>query len=495
MAAAAIVIRCATASPRVWNTLRSAERQTERPEIVLAADPSTPPAMLTWLRAVAESRGHTCVVAASERPAAVKNAGIHATTAPFVACVDAGCELHPTFLARTMGPLDDATTAAATTWVEWVGPGPRVTVDELPPVTLAACLANSDAVGDAVLVRRSDWLNAGGYDESLPSLDGLDMWLRLLSQGRSIAMVAEPLTSYTVDRGALYRAAWNGDLRASAMSLVLAKHRALYDEHVAGVLAEREARLLPMAHRFHPLLARRDAALAESHRARAREHDLLGGQAISVATAQPGGDNRATPLARDWGFSRGTPVDRYYINGFLESCAADVRGIVLDVQEADNARRIGGDRVARVDVIDVDAGNPRATVVADLRCAPNVPSGAYDCIVLTQTLHLVDDMPAVVAECERLLRSGGVLLATMPCASRIANDYGPAHDHWRVTVPAARRLFAEQFGPNVRVESWGNVAATAAFLYGMAVHELARATLDFQDPHYPLLVTVRAQKL
>ena len=494
MAAAAIVIRCATASARVWNTLRSAERQTVRPEIVLVADPSTPPAMLAWLRAVADSRGHLCVVATSERPAAVRNAGIRATTAPFVACVDAGCELQPTFLAQTTAPLDDAATAAAATWVEWVGPGPRVTFDELPPVTLAGCLANSDAVGDAALVRRSDWLHAGGFDESLPVLDALDLWLRLLAQGRLIAMVPQALVSYTVDRGSLYRAAWDGDLRASAMSLVLARHRSLFEAHVADVLAEREARLLPMAHRFRPLLARRDASLAESQNVRDREHHLLGGQAISVATAQPGGDNRATPLARDWGFSRGTPVDRYYINGFLESCAADVRGNVLDVQEADNARRIGGDRVARVDVIDVDAGNPRATVVADLRCAPNVPSGAYDCIVLTQTLHLVDDMPAVVAECARLLRSGGVLLATMPCASRIANDYGPAHDHWRVTVPAARRLFADQFGPNVRVESWGNVAATAAFLYGMAVHELAPATLNFNDPHYPLLVTVRAQK-
>jgi SAM-dependent methyltransferase len=492
---AAVVIRCASASARVWNTLRSAERQTVRPDIVLVADPSTPPAMLAWLRALADSRAHRCVVAESERPAAAKNAGIRATGARAVVCIDAGCELHAAFLAQTVPHLDDATTAAAATWIEWIGPGPRVSVDELPPVTLAACLANSDAVGDAVLIRRSDWLDAGGFDESLPSLEAVDLWIRLLSVGRSIAMVPQPLTSYTVERGALYRAAWDGDLRATAITQVLARHRPLFDAHVAEVLAEREARLLPMAHRFRPLLARRDASLAESHSARAREHDLLGGQAISVATAQPGGDNRATPIARDWGFSRGTPVDRYYINAFLESCAADVRGNVLDVQEADNARRIGSHRVARVDVIDVDAANPRATVVADLRCAPNVPSESYDCIILTQTLHLVDDMPAVVAECARLLRPGGVLLATMPCISRIANDYGPAHDHWRVTAPAARRLFAEQFGPNVQVESWGNVAAAAAFLYGMAVHELAPATLNFQDPHYPLLVTVRAQKV
>jgi SAM-dependent methyltransferase len=102
--------------------------------------------------------------------------------------------------------------------------------------------------------------------------------------------------------------------------------------------------------------------------------------------------------------------------------------VVLDVQEADNARRIGGDRIARVDVVDVDGRNANATVTADLRCAPNIAPASYDCIVLTQTLHLIDDMRAVVSECARLLRPGGVLLVTMPCASRVANDYGPAHD-------------------------------------------------------------------
>jgi len=168
--------------------------------------------------------------------------------------------------------------------------------------------------------------------------------------------------------------------------------------------------------------------------------------------------------------------------------------VVLDVQEADNAQRIGGARMARVDVIDVDARNPRATVIADLRCAPNLADASYDCVLLTQTLHFVDDMPAVIAECARILRPGGVLLATMPCASRVANDYGPAQDYWRVTAPAARRLFAEQFGTRVRVESWGNAATTAAFVYGLAVHELSRATLDAYDPHYPLLVSVRAEK-
>jgi SAM-dependent methyltransferase len=491
--AAAIVIRCADASTSVWATLRSAERQTVRPEIALVADASTPAPTRAWLRAVAASRRHQFVEAASDRPAVAKNAGIRATSAPVVACIDAGCELHATFLAETLPRLHDGATAAASTWVEWVGPGPNTIVDQLPPASLAGCLVDSGAVSGTAVVSRQDWLDEGGYDESLPSLEDLDLWLRLLSRGRAIAMVPRPLVSYVVERAALYRTSWDGDLRARAMTQLLHKHRALFEAHVADVLAEREARLLPMARRFRPLLAARNAAFAEIEQIRAREHELLAGRSASLATPI-GGDARATPLARDWGFSRGTPVDRYYINAFLESCADDVRGVVLDVQEADNARRIGGDRITRVDVIDVQAHNRRATVVADLRCAPNVPAASYDCIVLTQTLHLVDDMPAVVAECARMLRPGGVLLVTMPCASRLANDYGPAHDHWRVTPAAARRLFTEQFGPGVRVQSWGNVAADAAFLYGLAVHELAQSTLDFHDPHYPLLVTVRAQK-
>jgi SAM-dependent methyltransferase len=113
---------------------------------------------------------------------------------------------------------------------------------------------------------------------------------------------------------------------------------------------------------------------------------------------------------------------------------------------------------------------------------------------LTQTLHFVDDMRAAVAECARLLRPGGVLLVTLPCISRVDNDYGPAQDHWRVTAPAARRLFAEHFGARVGVESWGNAAAAAGFLYGLAAHELSPATLDAHDPHCPLLVSVRATK-
>ena len=41
------------------------------------------------------------------------------------------------------------------------------------------------------------------------------------------------------------------------------------------------------------------------------------------------------PVSDHWGWDRGTPVDRYYIEQFLAEHAADVRGRVLEVKDSD----------------------------------------------------------------------------------------------------------------------------------------------------------------
>src|SRR5207249_3792775 len=104
---------------------------------------------------------------------------------------------------------------------------------------------------------------------------------------------------------------------------------------------------------------------------------------------------------------------------FLYRHRGDIRGRVLEVREPMYTDRFGGDAVTARDVIDHDPANPRATIVADLRTATAIADATYDCIILTQTLHLVDDIRGVVAECARMLRPGGVLLATAPSVIRV----------------------------------------------------------------------------
>src|SRR5262249_51197298 len=118
-----------------------------------------------------------------------------------------------------------------------------------------------------------------------------------------------------------------------------------------------------------------------------------------------------------------------------------------------------------------------------------------DCIVLTQTLHLVYDLPRAVATLHRMLVPGGVLLATVPGVSSVDRGEWGATWHWSLTPLALQRLLGDRFGERqVTVESHGNVLVAAGFLYGLAAEELTKGELAERDPRYPVIVAARAVK-
>src|SRR6185295_12124093 len=110
---------------------------------------------------------------------------------------------------------------------------------------------------------------------------------------------------------------------------------------------------------------------------------------------------RLAPFSGRWGFERGQPIDRYYIERFLEAHRDDVAGRVLEVRDSHYTERFGGARVTESQVIDVDAGSTRATIHADLAGADVVPDARFDCILVTQTLHLIPDVRAAIAHIHR----------------------------------------------------------------------------------------------
>ncbi len=202
---------------------------------------------------------------------------------------------------------------------------------------------------------------------------------------------------------------------------------------------------------------------------------------------------RLTPLSTGWGLDRGTPVDRYYIEQFLQEVRRDIRGTVLEVKDASYTRRYGTG-VERSEVLDVDPTNREATIVADLAAADAVPAGQFDCFVLTQTLQLIPDVRAAITHAYRILRPGGVLLATLPGLCRVEGAYVAA-DFWRFTPASCQLLFGEVFGADhISVRAYGNVLAAIAFLTGMAREELSGEELESYDRLYPIVVAVRAEK-
>jgi hypothetical protein len=198
------------------------------------------------------------------------------------------------------------------------------------------------------------------------------------------------------------------------------------------------------------------------------------------------------PLSNSWGFDRGTPIDRYFIEAFLARHDGDIRGRVLEIKSDTYTARFGRAVTAR-DVLDIDASNPNATLIADLADTSSMPAAEYDCFILTQTLQLIFDFGAAVASAHKLLRPGGVLLVTVPCVSRVVPRYGQETDYWRFTPASCRRLFGEVFGPaNITVQPLGNVGAGVAFLRGAAVEEVPHTVLDQNDADFPVVIAVRA---
>lgn len=204
---------------------------------------------------------------------------------------------------------------------------------------------------------------------------------------------------------------------------------------------------------------------------------------------------RVIPLSTTFGFDRGQPIDRYYIERFLERYARDIRGRVLEIGEPTYTRRFGGAAVSRIDVLHVAEGNPEATIVDDLAAGTRIPSATFDCVLLIQTLHLIFDVRAALQTIYRSLTPGGVVLATFPGLSPISRDVWRESWYWGFTELSARRLFTERFPEGgVTIETSGNVLTTTAFLYGLAASELTRDELSYVDQSYQTLIAIRAMK-
>jgi len=204
---------------------------------------------------------------------------------------------------------------------------------------------------------------------------------------------------------------------------------------------------------------------------------------------------RLEPISRNWGADRGRAIDRFYIQRFLEQHKQDVRGRVLEIGDDAYTRRFGEGRVTHSDVLHISA-LPQATIVGDLADMPHVPDDTFDCLIVTQTLQLIYDFRAAVRTCHRVLKPGGVVLATVPGITPICHS-----DRWgevwqySFTKLSARTMFEEVFPKAaVEVESHGNVLASIGFLHGLAMKELTTAELEHHDRDYQLNITIRAVK-
>jgi len=199
---------------------------------------------------------------------------------------------------------------------------------------------------------------------------------------------------------------------------------------------------------------------------------------------------RVIPFCDNFGYTRGVPVDRYYIENFLEKNARLIRGRVLEIGDNEYTIKYGGANVHKSDILHVDPNNPAATIIGDLSNLPQVNDEFFDCIILTQTLHLILNYANALNTCFRILKQSGALLITVPGITSI--DKGEWKDswYWSFTPSSLKMILDEVFGTNNhKDEAFGNLISAIAFLYGMGKQEISSSDLDNYDSFYPVLLT------
>lgn len=197
------------------------------------------------------------------------------------------------------------------------------------------------------------------------------------------------------------------------------------------------------------------------------------------------------PLSTRFGFDRGTPIDRYYIERFMLENQQYIKGVCLEVADNNYTVKFGGNKVLKSDIISNDKKNKLATIISDLQNVKSViPDDTYDCVIMTQTLGMIPDFYSAISETHRILKKGGVLLLTTAALSPFfKNNYS----YWRFT-PAGLQLIIKKYFGQYDVKSYGNVLVGQCFWVGMAQEELSKSELEYYDSRYPLIVAVKAVK-
>lgn len=219
------------------------------------------------------------------------------------------------------------------------------------------------------------------------------------------------------------------------------------------------------------------------------------GKNLPVGAVRLGDLDRITPVSLNFGWDRGTPVDRVYVEQYLEANRDCIQGRVLEIGDDSYSRQFGGDKITYQDILHVHSGNPIATIIGDISVAGTLPEGAFDCLVLTQTLHLIYDMKSALAELHRALRPGGTLLLTVPGITPI--DRGEWGDtwFWSLTAASAPRLVGDVFGrENVTFDVYGNAYSATVFLQGLVSEEVDLAKLEAKDKAFPVIIGLRATR-
>ncbi len=200
------------------------------------------------------------------------------------------------------------------------------------------------------------------------------------------------------------------------------------------------------------------------------------------------------PVSRYFGAGRGMAVDRYYIERFLDSNKEDIRGTVMEVGSNDYIRMFGRGKVRKEIILHVRGG--KNAIKGNFETGAGICEHMADCLICTQTLQYIYDVPAAMKSIYKLLKPGGTALITVPGIKSLSiYDAANWGEKWSFTPESMARLCAGVCGEDqFSVQAYGNVKIAIAYLYGLCREDLEEEDFHYNDEQFPFIVAARVKK-
>ena len=196
------------------------------------------------------------------------------------------------------------------------------------------------------------------------------------------------------------------------------------------------------------------------------------------------------PASRRFGLERGTAIDRYYIEHFLEENKKFIYGNCLEIAENTYTLKFGRNMVNKANILHLNGWGANA-IKGNLETGEGIETEKYDCIIITQTLMFILNIPNAVFNIYRMLKRNGSALITVSGISQVSRYDADLWGHYySFYEDSIQKLFEPLFGSeNVKVQVYGNVKIACAMLYGLCQEDLTESDFMMVDRDYPVIIS------
>jgi hypothetical protein len=202
-------------------------------------------------------------------------------------------------------------------------------------------------------------------------------------------------------------------------------------------------------------------------------------------------------VSNDFGFSRGMPIDRYFIENFLKKNQNDFKGVALEFGEDFYLKKFNKGIISfNVLTSNKDETKNKNMIKGDLSVINNLPKEKYDLIVCTNVLNFIYDINEAIKGLHKMLKKSGVCLVTIAGFSTHVSRYDMDRwgDYWRLSKKTASKAFKKNNFIIDECESFGNVKLAIAQMNGLCVEDIKSDILKENDSDYQMIITLRVKK-